>query len=160
MYFLPRRWRGAVAGILLGAVLAIPAMVASEQMALAQAAAQPAGVAASEAECVRLRAELDRTSAEIAALKRGVRSVANDFRLRQKMADAEALARSLTAAEARLAAARGARPTPPAIVGSEPVAAPGDGPIELEAKADLLADQARRLAAQADALSRNAGQIR
>jgi hypothetical protein len=112
-----------------------------------------------EAECARLRAELDRTNAEIASLKRGDRGLRDDYRLRQRMADAEALARKLTQAEAQLRAHKGPAPASRPTV-SVPAAAPGDGPVELEAKADLLADQARRLAAEADGLSRAASQIR
>jgi hypothetical protein len=41
-----------------------------------------------------------------------------------------------------------------------PAPDPGDGPAELEAKADILADQARRLEAEAAALGRVAGQVR
>jgi hypothetical protein len=112
-----------------------------------------------EAECARLRAELDRTNAEIASLKRGDRGLRDDYRLRQRMADAEALARKLTHAEAQLRAQKGPAPASRPTV-AVPAAAPGDGPVELEAKADLLADQARRLAAEADGLSRAASQIR
>ncbi len=58
----------------------------------------------------RLRADLDRVNAEVAALKRGGRGVRADYLLRDKMAEAEALARKVTAAEARLRAARGPLP--------------------------------------------------
>ena len=37
----------------------------------------------------RLRAELARVNAEVAAIKRGERSIRNDYRLRERMADAE-----------------------------------------------------------------------
>lgn len=117
------------------------------------------------AECAWLRAELDRTNAEISALKRTSRGFRADYRLRQKMADAEALARRLTAAEVHLGRLRGAPPAapqPPLPANSAGVvaAAPGDGPIELEAKADLLSDMARKVTAEADVLARTAGQIR
>jgi hypothetical protein len=126
----------------------------------AQAPAPSAEAHRIESEAVRLRAELDRAHAEIAALKRE-RGVRNDYRLRQRMADAEALARRLTDAEAQLRRLRGGAPVvaQPVPLGP-PAAAPGDGPVELEAKADLLSDQARRMAAEADALARAAGQLR
>jgi hypothetical protein len=109
----------------------------------------------------RLRAELDRVNAEIAALKSGGRSVANDYLLRDKLAEAEALARRLTEAEKR---ERADRTSPPAVLAAPalipPVATPHDSAVELEAKADLLSDQARRLRTEADALSHTAQQIR
>jgi len=127
----------------------------------APAAATAAEVSRLEAECARLRTELARANADVAALKsdRGVR---NDYRLRQRMADAEALARKLTEAEAQLRARTGAAPGPraPAPTFAPPSAQPGDGPVELEAKADLLSDQARRLSAEAEDLLRTAGQLR
>jgi hypothetical protein len=109
-------------------------------------------------EIARLRGELDRTNAEIGALKRGARGVRDDYRLRNRMADAEALARRLTSAEAelrRIESGPAARPAPaPAVV----VAA--EAPGVLEAKADILDDQARRMAAQAGAFARAAAQVR
>jgi len=96
----------------------------------------------------------------VAALKRGDRGVRNDYRLRQRMADAEALARKLTEAEAQLRARTGATPTPHAPTLAPPSAEPGDGPVELEAKADLLSDQARRLSVQAQELTRTAVELR
>jgi outer membrane murein-binding lipoprotein Lpp len=110
----------------------------------------------------RLRTDLDRTNAEVAALKRAGRGVPDDFRLRRKLAEAEALARELTEAEAELRRRGVLRPTPgpaPAL-GAAPRPDPGDGPAELEAKADILADQARRLTAEAEALGRVAAQVR
>ena len=109
----------------------------------------------------RLRADLDRVNAEVAALKRRGRSVRTDYLLRDKMAEAEALARRVTAAEARLRAARGPLPAEtPAGAVQTPPATPQDGAVELEAKADLLSDQARRFRAEADTLTRTAEQIR
>jgi hypothetical protein len=109
----------------------------------------------------RLSADLDRVNAEVAALKRGGRSVRTDYLLRDKLAEAEALARKVTDAEARLRTARGPLPpeTPAGAVPT-PAATPQDGVVELEAKADLLSDQARRFRAEAEALSRTAEQIR
>ena len=46
--------------------------------------------------------------------------------------------------------------TAPTKVGPPPTAAPTDGPADLDAKADILADQSRRIRAQADALGRRA----
>ena len=109
----------------------------------------------------RLRVDLDRVNAEIAALRSGGRSVRKDYLLRDKLAEAEALARKVTAAEARLRAARG--PLPIESMGGTvqaPVATPQDGAVEFEAKADLLSDQARRFRAEAEGLARTAEQIR
>ena len=145
--------------LLLGGLLSAGLVLAPAARA-APPATQAADVARLEAECARLRTELQRANADVAALKRGERGVRNDYRLRQRMADAEALARKLTEAEAQLRARTGATPAPHAPTLAPPSAEPGDGPVELEAKADLLADQARRLAAQAEDLSRAAGQFR
>jgi hypothetical protein len=157
---IPRERRGGLrAWTLLLCLAALP--LARPAAAAPPPSAPPASsdVPRLEAECARLRAELDRTNAEIVALKRGNRGLRDDYRLRQRMADAEALARKLTQSEAQLRAQKTPAPTarPPLTV---PAAAPGDGPVELEAKADLLADQARRLTAEADSLTRAATQIR
>ncbi len=71
------------------------------------------------------------------------------------MADAEALARRLIDIEARL----GLR-APAVKPGPLPVAAPTDGPSDLEAKADILADQSRRVRLEADALDRRVGELK
>jgi hypothetical protein len=107
------------------------------------------------AERTRLQAELRRVNAEIDALKRagGVR---DDYRLRARLADAEALARRLIEIEARLGIRADAAPTP----GPAPFAAPTDSAADLEAKADILADQSRRLRSQADALTSRARALR
>src|SRR5262249_54848405 len=52
----------------------------------------------------KLRAERDRVNAETEALKREPRGVGNEYRLRNRMADAEALAKRLTGIDARLRA--------------------------------------------------------
>lgn len=109
----------------------------------------------------RLRAELDRLNADVAALKSRGRSVRTDYLLRDKMAEAEALARKVTAAEAHLRAVRGpSAPETPAGAVQTPTATSQDGAVELEAKADLLSDQARRFRAEAETLARTAEQIR
>ena len=110
----------------------------------------------------RLRADLDRANAEVAALKGGGRGVRTDYLLRDKMAEAEALARRVTVAEARLRTIRGPLPAAatPAGTVQTPAATSQDGAVELEAKADLLSDQARRFRGEAEALARTAEQIR
>ena len=167
---VPAQPAGRRAGRLAAAVGAALLLLTPAASAVAQSTAAPPPAAAAatevprlEAETARLRAQLDRVNAEIATLKRSPRNVADDYRLRQRMADAEALARRLTDTEAQLRRHKGtpAAPAPARALPATPVvAAPGDGPVELEAKADLLSDQARRLAAEADGLARVAGQIR
>ena len=126
--------------------------------------AQGSGVTSTQrlvSEYQRLRADLDRLNAEVAVLKRGGRSVRTDYLLRDKLAEAEALARKVTAAEARVRAVRGpVQAESPAAPVQTPVATPQDSAVELEAKADLLSDQARRFRAEADTLARAAEQIR
>jgi hypothetical protein len=109
-------------------------------------------------ERLRLRMELDRTNAEIDALKRENRGLRDDYRLRSRMADAEALARRLTDLEARLprtsSSSAGSRQGDAATSWpNAPEAAPSDDRGVLEAKADILSDQARRLNGQADLLA-------
>jgi len=120
----------------------------------ARAADAPGTAEALKAERARLRGELDKVNAQIDALKRA-NGVGDDYRLRARLADAESIARRLTEIDAQLGlrggtAASGASPVPP------PVAAPTDGPAELDAKADILADQVRRLRTQADLLGARA----
>jgi hypothetical protein len=110
-------------------------------------------------ECARLRSALGQAQADIASLKQGDRGVRDDYRLRRRMADAEQLARQLTAAEGDLrrldAGARSAAvPASPAVTG------PAEAPGVLQARADLLSDQARRLAQQAAGYQRTATQLR
>jgi hypothetical protein len=128
--------------------------------ARAQPASQPTSLGHDEDDFLRLRAELDRANAAVAELKRAGRSVRNDYRLRERMADAEALAQRVTEAEARLRSLRGGAPSPGRNAIVPPQAVPQDGSVELEAKADLFADQAKRLLVEADALSKAAQQIR
>jgi hypothetical protein len=124
--------------------------LAAGTFASAPARAQSADTLQSER--ARLRAQLDKVNAEVDALKRASRGVRDDYRLRARLADAESLARRLIDIEARL----GIRVDGPAKVGPPPTAAPTDGPADLDAKADILADQSRRIRAQADALGRRA----
>jgi hypothetical protein len=95
-------------------------------------------------------------NAEIDALKRAGGGVRDDYRLRARLADAESLARRLTDIEARL----GIRVDGGARLQTPPTAAPTDGPADLDAKADILADQSRRVRAQADAIGRRAADVR
>ena len=138
------------------ALVAFLTLGAVEVVAPAPARAQTAkGL---QAERARLRAELDKVNVEIDRLKRAGGGVRDDYRLRARLADAESLARRLTDIEARLgirvdASAR-TQAQPP------PTAAPTDGPADLDAKADILADQSRRVRAQADALARRATDAR
>jgi hypothetical protein len=123
----------------------------------AHAAPPPAGpdVTALTAERAHLRSELDRVNAQIDALKKTSRGVGDEYRLHARMADAEALARRLIDIEARL----GLR-APAGKPGPLPVAAPTDGPSDLEAKADILADHSRRIRLEADALDRRVGEMK
>jgi hypothetical protein len=107
------------------------------------------------AERARLRDQLERVSAEIDALKKADRGVGDDYRLRARLADAEALARRLTEIDARLGLrAPIGRPAP------LPIATPTDGPSDLDAKADILADQSRRVRGEADALGLRVAEIK
>jgi hypothetical protein len=109
-----------------------------------------------QAERSRLRAQLDKVNAEIDMLKRTAGGVRDDYRLRARLADAESLARRLMEIEARL----GIRVDGIAKLQPPPTAAPTDGPSDLDAKADILVDQSRRVRAQADALVRRAADLK
>jgi hypothetical protein len=108
--------------------------------------------AALVAERQRVRAELERANADVDALKRADHTLRDDYRLRARLADAEALARQLTSLDARLGGAPTARGPSSWSISSEPRAAVTDGPAELDAKADILNDEARRLTTRADLL--------
>jgi hypothetical protein len=111
--------------------------------------------AALTAERTRLRDELDRVGAEVDALKKAHGGVGDDYRLRARLADAEALARRLIDIEARLGLrAAAGKPAP------LPVAEPTDGPADLAAKADILSDRSRRVRGAADALGRRIADIK
>jgi hypothetical protein len=117
------------------------------------------------AERERLRKALSGVQSEIDRLKAAGPGLRNDYVLRARLADAEAIARRLTELDAQIKArtdaAVGRAPAALApAVGSEPVASPTDGPTELEAKADILTDQARRTQAQAVALQARINLVR
>jgi hypothetical protein len=136
------------------AALAVFLTLATTALAPAPARAQSAE--SLQAERARLRTQLDKVNAEIDALKRGGGGVRDDYRLRARLADAESLARRLTDIDARL----GVRVDGGPRLQTPPTAAPTDGPADLDAKADILADQSRRLRAQADAIGRRAADVR
>jgi hypothetical protein len=142
--------------LLLGALVAAPAR-ARAQAPRRVAQGDSSARAALVAERQRVRAELERANAEIDALKRSGRGLREDYRLRERLADAEALARRLTELDARLGGP--AAPTARAP-GAEPQVSASDGPAEIEAKADILADQAQRLAARGDQLLGRARDLR
>ncbi len=108
-------------------------------------------------ESARLRSELEQTNAQISSLKQAGPGVRNDYRLRKRQADAEALARQLTTVEAELRRRRGPAPARPPLPASQELA---EAPAALEARADLLTDEARRLTQQASGLVRAAGELR
>ena len=140
-------------------VCALLALAATLGAAPATLRAEPAPSAARDvtlnAERARLRAQLDRVNAEIDALKRSARGVGDDYRLRARLADAEALARRLIDIEARL----GLR-APAVEPGPLPVASPTDSPSDLQAKADILDDRARRVRLEADTLDHRVVEIK
>jgi len=147
--------RRTFAWALTAAVLAVSPMTRAQP---ARSTVQSASHASLVAERQRLRGELERVNAEIDALKRS-RGMRDDYRLRDRLADAEALARRLTELDARLGAKGGATTALPAPA-DEPRVSSADGPAELDAKADILADQARRLAARGDSLLARAHDLR
>ncbi|HVU52798.1 MAG TPA: hypothetical protein VHL80_19085 [Polyangia bacterium] len=144
------------AALLVAGLVAHPAAVAARP-AHEVAQDESATRAALVAERQRVRAELERANAEIDALKRSGRGLREDYRLRERLADAEALARRLTELDARLGGAAAPAAGGPA---AEPHVSASDGPAELDAKADILADQAQRLAARGDMLLGRARDLR
>lgn len=161
---------GLLLGCSAGLLVASPSLAASRTLAdnppaTASATAKPATTESPLAERERLRAELARMQAEIDHLKAGGPGLRSDYVLRARQADAESLARRLTELDAQIKArtdaAVGRAPAALApAVGTEPVASPTDGPTELDAKADILTDQARRTQAQAVALQARIDQVR
>ena len=146
---------------LLGAAIVALALAAAPGRSAAQGS-DSAVLRRTLTEFARLRADLDKLNAEVADLKRSDRSVRNDYRLRDRLADAEALAQKVTQTEARLralgwtggaVAGTGARVAPPQAL-------PQDGSVELEAKAGLFADQAIKLDGEAGVLAKAADELR
>ena len=145
------------ASVLLLAALVVLPTVAHGQTAPHGAQGDASSRAALVAERQRVRGELERANADVDALKRSGRGLREDYRLRERLADAEALARRLTELDARL----GGTATPAVHDrGAEPRISSTDGPSELDAKADILADQAQRLAARGDQLLGRARDLR
>lgn len=170
--FSSRRGRPLV--LLLFLALSLEGVLAS--VASAQPAPPPAPARTTERsaeidglskERSQLRLDLGRINAEIDRLKNAGGGLRDDYRLRSRMADAEAIARRLTEIDAQLqarapsgGATAAAKAGPPQRLDLEPGAAPTDGPPELEAKADILADQARRAEQQTVALQARVNQLR
>jgi hypothetical protein len=136
----------------------VPAVARAQAARPASGPAQSAGL---EGERRQLRLRLAAVNAEIDALKSADRGLRDDYRLRARLADAEAIARRLIELDAQLPArAPAAGPAAAAHRHDvEPAAAPTDGPAELDAKADILADQSRRAQAQLQALQARAEQL-
>jgi len=132
--------------LLLATLLAATAFAPGARAAGSPAAA---GDDATLAERAKLQGQLDRVNAEIDALKRRPLGIRDDYRLRSRMADAEALARRLNDIDARLGLAVRSAPT---LAPPEVHVSPSDDRAEREAKADILADQARRLSTEANRL--------
>jgi len=153
--------RGWVAGfVLLTSTLLAPVPSARAQAARPSIAA-PAPPPALLAERARLQGALTRVNAEVDALKASPRGLRDDYRLRNRMADAEELARRLTELDTRLGvSARTAPHTDTAAWPDPPRVEPSDNRAELEAKADILTDQARRLAGEADRLESRVTDLR
>jgi hypothetical protein len=145
-----------VAATIWGALAGAPAGAAAAPVRRRVAEGDVAPRAALVAERQRVRADLERANAEIDALKRSSRGLRDDYRLRERLADAEALARRLTELDARL----GTKAPSAAAIDAEPRVSAADGPAEIEAKADILADQAQRLDARAEALLGRARDLR
>jgi hypothetical protein len=148
---------------LVGSTLFLVALSVAPRMARAEdATREPVRPAALVEERQKLRIELERVNTEIDALKHEKRGFRDDYRLRARMADAEALARRLIDLDARLGSTeRGSSaPGDGATWPSAPVASPSDDRADLEAKADILSDQSRRLNGQADVLAVRVADLR
>jgi len=144
------------------AALAGLALIAPSRSIAQPKGAEPVTLRKAQDEFTKLQGELARVNAEIAQLKRSDRSVRNDYRLRDRMADGEALAQRLGQAEIRMRSLeRPPAPQPRDIpLVPPPQASPQDGSVELEAKADLFADQASKLEKQAEVFDHAADQLR
>ncbi|HVR64667.1 MAG TPA: hypothetical protein VMU50_22360 [Polyangia bacterium] len=143
----------------------VTAAPGSGHAAFAGDEAADAASASLQAERRKLVADLARANAEIEQLKKKDRGVRDDYRLRARMADAEAIARRLTDIDTKIGATIGAGARPASPTGPRPAApigesAPTDGPAEWEARADILTDQSRRLEAEAAALSQRVAGVR
>ena len=146
-----------MAAAILGAwLMSSPIAIAQPERTNATATRQ------SLADLERMRADLARANAEVAELKRSDRSVRADYRLRDRMADAEALAKKVTETESKLRAlgwvsgdASNNRPQ-----AAPPQVSSQDGSVELEAKAGLFADQAQKLDGEANRLVKVAAELR
>jgi hypothetical protein len=155
-----RFWRSATAkgawAFALALACAVPATAAAsipKARPFHVAAAAPSEEARLTAACADLQAQLQKKTDEISALKRGPRGVREDYELRARMAEANELARRLTALENQLSQLHGKPATPSAAPATEGAAA-------LAARADVLSDEARKLAARAAGMARAAGQLR
>jgi cell division protein FtsB len=146
-----RWWRLALWGIGFGLSFSgfAPAFA---QVVQPPATVSPPQNAALHQQVQSLRTRLAALTTEIQNLKKKSRTVAEDYRLREKLSEADVVGRRLTASEAQLRQLPGA--TPPLsqwlqVNPSAPLIRPGDGPRELDAKADILLDQAERFATEA-----------
>jgi hypothetical protein len=152
------------------ALLMAPRIVRAEAQAQQGNPAQPSRTVSAppsqpsplQAERLRVRVELERANAEVVSLKRSGNGLGDDYRIRARMADAEALARRLTTLDAQLGPATGNRTATPGAGPwpAAPEARPSDDRADLEAKADILVDQARRLNSQADVLAMRVSDLR
>ena len=130
---------------ILGAAVLALGLVCTPGLAAAQGT-EAATLRRALSEYAHLRASLERVNAEVAELKRSEGSLRNDYRLRDRMADAEALAQKVTAIEGRLRALGWDSSSALSVnrPGAPPPALPQDGSVELEAKAGLFADPTRK----------------
>ncbi len=125
---------------------------ASAQVARPSAAITSPRVTALRQQVDSLRIRLAALTTEIQTLKKKSRTVAEDYRLRERLSEADAVGRRLTESEAQLRQLPGATQLEPQWLQGSPAAPlerPGDGPRELDAKADILLDQAERFATEA-----------
>jgi len=142
-------------------VVALLGLWALPRRAEAEAAPTRARPEAGLVERAKLQSELNRLNAEIDALKRHPRGIRDDYRLRSRMADAEAMARRLTDLDASLGPGPQSSPSPDARLAPPEIRVnPSDDRADREAKADILADQARRLTTEANRLEGRLANLR
>jgi hypothetical protein len=142
-------------------VVALLGLWALPRRAEAEAAPTRARPEAGLVERAKLQSELNRLNAEIDALKRHPRGIRDDYRLRSRMADAEAMARRLTDLDASLGPGPQSSPSPEARLAPPEIRVnPSDDRADREAKADILADQARRLTTEANRLEGRLANLR